>query len=408
MDLVVEGVIQVMGQKVRVLVQAHRASDAHTLASIKQDGDTGDLFGLQDRMSDAVSDVFIPRDKADKVKSPASTKHPGAYELYLRAVDRQLHVDKYDMASAIEMLLRATELDPGFSDAWGLLAQAYGQMGSHLDPDPKWFDLSEQAIARTLELDPVQCDALCARGMILWSPSRRFQNRAALRALNAALKINPLRLTARNFRSAVLWHLGFLDAATEDAEALQLANPAFSFGALHLSNIALQRGDFQQAADYIAHALSLEPTQVLTNVLSPVPLLWAGRLAEARQALEKARQIVPNESFVTGLEAILSALDGNFARAETLADEAAQSVRSLTHTHHTWHYCAGAYALSGKPEKALAELQRCADLGLPNYRLFEIDPYLRSLRTNPAFRDLMTSLRREHDSIREEFGLEAT
>jgi serine/threonine protein kinase len=308
---------------------------------------------------------------------------------------------------AIMHEIATSEPDPGFADAWGLLAQAYGQMGSHLDPDPKWFDLSEQAIARTLELDPVQCDALCARGMILWSPSRRFQNRAALRALNAALKINPLRQTARHLRSAVLWHLGFVEAATEDAEALQLANPAFSFGAVHLSNIALQRGDFQQAADYIARALSLDPTQVLAHLNSPVPLLWAGRLAEAREALDKTRQIVPSESFVTGLEAIFSALEGNFGRAEALADDAAQSVRSLTHTHHTWHYCAGAYALSGKPEKALAELQRSADLGLPNYRLFEMDPYLQSLRTNPAFRDLMTSLRREHDSIREEFGLEA-
>ena len=198
----------------------------------------------------------------------------------------------------------------------------------------------------------------------------------------------------------------FVDAAAEDAEALQLANPAFSFGAVHLSNIALIRGDFQQAADYIARALLLDPTQVLAHLNSPVPLLWAGRLAESRQALDKTRQMVPNESFVTGMEAIFSALEGNFGRAEALADEAAQSSRSLTHTHHTWHYCAGAYALSGKPEKALAELRRCADLGLPNYRLFEIDPSLQSLRTNPGFRELMTTLRREHDSIRDEFGLE--
>ncbi len=125
------------------------------------------------------------------------------------------------------------------------------------------------------------------------------------------------------------------------------------------------------------------------------------------QALDKARQIFPDEFFATGMESIFSALDGNFGRAKALADEAAQSGRSLTHTHHTWHYCAGAYALSGRLEKAVAELQRCADQGLPNYRLFEIDPNLRPLRTNPAFRELMTSLRREHDSIREEFGLEA-
>jgi hypothetical protein len=45
---------------VRVLIQAHRAGDSRTLASIKQDGDTCDLFGLQDRVTDAVSTVFLP------------------------------------------------------------------------------------------------------------------------------------------------------------------------------------------------------------------------------------------------------------------------------------------------------------------------------------------------------------
>ncbi len=404
-DLIVEGVIQTMGPKLRVLLQIHRASDSHTLASIKLDGDSGDLFALQDRISDSVSDVFVPRDKSDKDRSRPSTRHPGAYELYLRAVDRQVHVDKYDMASAIEMLKRATELDPLFADAWGLLAQAYAQMGSHLDPDLKWFALGEQAITTTLELDPVQCDALCARGIILWSPSRKFKNRAALRALNAALKINPLRQTARHQRSAVLWHLGFLDAATEDAQELQLANPALALPLMHLGNIAMQRGHFQQAIDYLSSGLSLEPNHVLVHLGAPVPLLWTGRLAEARQALDKSHQIVPNESFVTGLEAIFAALEGNFARAEALADEAALSTRSLTHSHHTWHYCAGAYALAGRPEKALAELQRCADLGLPNYRIFTMDPNLQSLKTNPAFGLLMTELRRQHDSIREEFGL---
>jgi len=133
--------------------------------------------------------------------------------------------------------------------------------------------------------------------------------------------------------------------------------------------------------------------------------LWAGRTAEAWDALEQARVRFPNESFVTAMEATLTALNGDFARAESLADDAGSSLRSLTHTHHTWHFCAGAYALIGNTDKALAELRRCADLGLPNYRLFEIDPNLRPLHEIHAFRELMLSLRQEHESIRQEFGL---
>jgi len=280
-------------------------------------------------------------------------------------------------------------------------------MGAHLDQDPKWFDLGEKAIARTLELDPVQCDALCARSMIVWSPSRKFQNRAALRALSAALKIDPSRQTARHQRAAVLWHLGFLDAAVHDAE--ELTGTATGIGPnVHLATVALQRGEFQKSVDYHQRALRSDPNYVLAYLHYPVSLLWAGRPAEARDVVEQARMKFPNESFVTAQEGILAALDGDFARAESLADQARGSSHSLTHTHHMWHFCAGTYTLIGKSDTALAELRRCAELGLPNYRFFEIDPNLRPLHENPEFKELMSILRREHDSIQQEFGLSGT
>jgi serine/threonine protein kinase/tetratricopeptide (TPR) repeat protein len=402
-DLVVEGALQISGGKIRVLMQVHRASDAETIASLKQDGDSDDLFALQDRLADKVSDVFVPRQK-DEVARALPTKHAGAFELYLRAVDRQVHVDKFEMASAIELLTRATELDPAFADAWGLLAQACAQMGSHLDRDPKWFELGEIAIARTLELDPVQCTALCARAMILFSPSRSFQNRAALRAVNAAVKIDPSRQTARHQRSAILWHLGFLDAAEQDAVELQVMNPAM--GAMHRGAIALQRGNFDLSAEFCRRALELEPNTILNHVMSPFSVIYAGQLEEARLALDKSRQMFPGEPFTLGLTAIIAGIEGDHKRAEALADEAGQSSHSMTHTHHTWHSCAAAYALSGKVDKAMYELERCAAMGLPSYRLFEVDPYLQSLRKDSRFGQLMTRLRREHDSIRDEFGLD--
>ena len=261
----------------------------------------------------------------------------------------------------------------------------------------------ERAITKALELDPVQCDALGARGVILWSPSRSFQHRASLRALNAAVKIDPMRPTARHQRSAVLWHLGFLDAAWEDAEELH-STPILSL--MHKGAVSLLRGDYGRSMECYSRAHSLDPGNVLTNLMAPIAPLWAGRLEEARQGAAKARQMFPEEPFAIGLDAIFAGLDGDPARAESLADEAAQSRRSVTHSHHTWHSCAAAYALIGKPEKALAELERCAAMGLPNYRMFQMDPYLKSLHDNAGFQSLMTSLRREHDSIRDEFGLE--
>lgn len=407
---VVEGSIQKMGAKVRVMVQAVHAHDGRTFHSARHDGEMEDLFGLQDRIADAVADAFFPGKEAGGEPGRAGrggdapavppTANPLAYELYLRAADRVAQMNKFDTGSAIEMLSRVVEIDPDFADAWGRLAHACSQMGMHLDPDPQWFDRAEHAIARTLELDPVQCDALCARGQILWSPARGFQNLPALRAMNAALKIQPGRYNFRHFRGVILFHLGFHEQADRDMQESLLANPAYALAITSHAVIAQYRGDFAAAREYFVRSLAADPTLMHANIFAPMNLLLLDRLGEAREMIRKARQIVPEESMVASLEGLLAAKEGDFARAEQLADKAGSGGKSLTHTHHTWHCSAGVYALCGKPEKAVSELRRCLTMGLPNYRLFTIDPHLKTLHDEPEFTALMSAMRREYDQYR--------
>jgi len=402
-DAVVEGTIQKMGERVRVLVHVVQASDSQTLLSASHDGDMADLFSLQDRIADSVSGVFMPRTKASAEPAIPPTKNPLAYELYLRAVARVAHMNKFDIGSAIDMLSRVVELDPDFAEAWGRLAQACSQMGMFHDSDPQWFARAELAVARTLELDPIQCDALCARGQILWSPSRGFQNRPALRAVNAALKINPNRFNVRQFRGSILFHLGFYDQAERDLEEALVGNPRFALALTGRATIARYKGDYAAAQELYQRSLAIDPTLLQTNIFAPMIPLLLGRLEEAREGIRKARQIVPGESKLVGMEGLLAAHEGDYKRAEQLADEAcSENGKSMTHTHHTWHCAAGVYALCGKPEKAIPQLRRCAAMGLPNYRLFGTDPHLEALRNHPEFMALLSDLRREHDQFNDD------
>lgn len=400
-DHVVEGTIQKSGTKVRVLVQAVQASDSRPLHSARHDGDMTDLFSLQDRIADSVSDALIPRTKADSGPTVAPTSNPLAYELYMRAVDRLTQWNKFDITSAIGMLDRAVESDPNFADAWGQLAYACSQMGMHLDPDRKWFERAEQAITHTLDLDPLQCDALCAGGQILWSPSRGFQNLPALRAMNAALRIHPGRYNFRHFRGVILFHLGFLEQAEHDMRESLAANPGYALAVTTLGTIVQYKGDFETADALFVRSMKLDPMLLHTNVFSPLTTLLLGRFEETKARIRRARQIVPEESKLTSIEGLLAAHEGNWKRAEELADDScSENQRSMTHTHHTWHNAAGVYAMCGKPEKALFQLRRCAAFGLPNYRLFTTDPHLKALRGHPDFTALMSDLRREHDRYR--------
>jgi TolB-like protein/Flp pilus assembly protein TadD/predicted Ser/Thr protein kinase len=404
-DLVVEGSIQKMGARVRVLVQAHQVTGALTLYSAKHDGEMEGLFDLQDQIADAVSEALVPQRQKTVIPAAPPTKNNAAYELYMRAADRISRLNKWDTQTAVEMLTSATAFDPNFADAWGRLAQACIQMGVVFDSDPAWLAKAEAAVAKALALDMVHADALCARGQLLWTPKHAFENRPALRALNAALKLNPGCHQAQIWRGLILFHLGLYAEARQGLEEALAVHPEDTRTMVFLAQTALYSGDYEEAYELDTRALTLDPAGVWQNLFFPTIPLYLGRPSEAAEALRRARQMVPGEATLTSVEGLIAAHEGNFGRAEQLVDTAVESKKTLLHTHHLWHNAASTYAMCGKPEKAVKWLRECADLGLPNYLLFGSDPYLRGLHNRPEFLALMSDLRREHEINRQEFGL---
>jgi DNA-binding winged helix-turn-helix (wHTH) protein/tetratricopeptide (TPR) repeat protein len=405
-DVVVEASIQRIGPRVRVLVQVHQFSASVTLYSDKHDGDMGDLFSLQDRIADAVYTALLPpaRSAAMTRASMPPTKNALAYELFMRAADRVSRLNKWDAQTAIEMLSSATQLDPTFADGWGRLAQACIQMGSIFDSDPRWFQMAEDAVARTLDLDMANADAFCARGQVLWTPRHSFQNQAALRALNASLKLNPGCHQAQLWRGQILFHLGLYQEARQGLEEALASHPEDGRAVTFLALTALYRGDYAEAQEHYVRALSLDPTSIWPNLFLPLVPLYMGRPADALEKVRVARQMLPEEPALISVEGMIAAYEGDFARAEQLADAALEQPRTMLHTHHLWHNAAAVFSMCGKPERAVPWLQRSAQMGLPNYLLFSSDPHLRSLQHHPDFMALMTDLRREHEAYREEFG----
>ena len=405
-DMVAEGSIQKMGTRVRVFIQVWELREGRSTHSDKIDGDMGDLFTLQDSLAESVFTALTPRklEKSSSTDVPPA-RHPLAYELYMRAVDRSMSFNKYDLNNAIEMLERATDLDPDFAEAWGLLAIIRCQVGIAFDPQPKWFADAEVAVNRALELDPINCNALCSRAWISWSPSRGFQVRPALRAFNSALKINPSFATAHAYRGVVLIHYGFHELSTENHNEATLIAPQFALPYAFKGYIAQYEGDYELAEHYYQQALLREPALIYANIQAPLPQIYLGNLGKARELLRRAAQMIPDEPQLTVSEGLILACEGNFKRAEELADEAATSKRSVHHLHHMMHTTAEVYATCGKPERAIHELKRASEIGLPNHRAFENDAHLRSIRNHPDFLALMHTLRRDHEQLRHELNL---
>jgi hypothetical protein len=73
-----------------------------------------------------------------------------------------------------------------------------------------------------------------------------------------------------------------------------------------------------------------------------------------------------------------------------------------------WHAAADAYAILGKNQEALGLLQRCIRMGLPNYTGFQNDPHLAGLKNDARYLRMMSSLKKDHELYKKEFGKTAS
>ncbi|HET7842123.1 MAG TPA: protein kinase, partial [Terriglobia bacterium] len=272
-QVVVDGSIQKFGPKLRVHVTAWNAADSTALLSQKHDSETTDLFGLQDTIAESLSRA-LGYSPAEEAPPERPTRNAMAYELLLRANERLTRLNKWDARTAVEMLENATQLDPRFADGWARLAAACVVMGGTFEPGPHWILRAEKAVRKALALDRENADAQVARGRILWTPARKFQNRAALRALIDALRLKPGHLEAMTWRCLILMHVGILEEAKEGLAEAVAAAPDHTFALTFLGQTLLYMGKYDEAQDYFARALAIDPASVWANHFGPIGPLY--------------------------------------------------------------------------------------------------------------------------------------
>ena len=400
---VVEGSIQKLGPQVRVQAQAWDAAQLATVFSVKEDGQTADLFGLQDRLADALERGFGFAGTQPSSLEPPTTQ-PRAYELYLRASDRLLRYNERDTREAVSLLRAAVSEDAEFAAAWARLGTAAAAMGTLFYPEDRWFIEADQAVVRALALDEKNPEAWVARARILWSPHHNFRNAEALRALAHADACATAPHDGPLWQGLIFEHIGLFDEARESLlEALE-ANPHELFATTGLGQINAYLGDHEAAQDFYERACDIEPSSVFAQAVRATGLVYLGRLDRAEQAIASALDLVGEDSWIRSVEALLWAKRGETGRAREQVERALGTLQSVSHMHHTHHYAATALAVIGEPALAVEHLREAAATGLPNYPLFASDDHLGSVRSNPDGIALLAELKHGWEVLRGEFG----
>jgi TolB-like protein len=174
-----EGSVERVGNKVRVTGQLINArTDQHVWAQ-SYDRDLTDIFAIQAELAQqiaaALSATLSPQEKVELGRR--SSTNLAANDLYHRALAIEVNGNdtREEKDAETALLDEAVKLDPGFAEAWSLLAAAHAQLRfGFTDPSPARLAKAQAAIDAAVRLAPDAPDVITGLGNFFYYGSRDY------------------------------------------------------------------------------------------------------------------------------------------------------------------------------------------------------------------------------------------
>jgi len=269
---IVEGTVMREAGRVAVTVQLIDATaDAH-LWSQSFERELTDMLTLRREIARSVArEIHAAIEPAEERRlTRRQDVTPEAFEAYLRSLEiSRLGDDPQVLRAAREAARRAVTLDPGFAEAYGLLAKLSADTWwTYADRSPECAREAREAADRAIALDPGLAAAHRAKGIVLYQLDLDYEG--ALRELMVALERSPSDATALGFVGHVKRRQGKISEALTYHEKAAALDPLDSLAMLDLG---------------ITHVLLRQPTEALQSFdevlrLSPTypePFAWKMR-----------------------------------------------------------------------------------------------------------------------------------
>lgn len=356
-ESVLEGSVQLVGDRLRVSTQLVNAADGYHLWSERFDREIEDVFAIEDEISESVAAALrvILRDDERRSLRMAPPADIRAYEFYLRGRQYYHQTRKKSLQFARELFERAIEIDPLYARAWAGVAEASAVLRMYYPTAVEDLARADSASQRALELAPDLPEAHAARGFALFLMKRMDE---AEREFLTAIEMEPQLYEAQYFYARACFQKGrFEEAAERFREASRIREDCQSsfFEAQSLEAL----GRKEQASAAYEHALAvagrhmeLNPDDSRSATMRAVSLCRLGRAEEGLHWAERALAIDPEDAGVRYNVACL-------------------------------------YALEGEKDRAFQCLEDAFRAGFGNREWLEKDPDIASLRDDPRFAALL-------------------
>jgi TolB-like protein len=317
---VLEGSVRKAANRVRITGQLVDAATGAHLWADRFDGGLGDIFDLQDQVTESVVGAIAPAvEKAEIERARRKpTENLDAYALYLRGLARFYQfANRQANDEALRLFNSAIELDPDFASAYGSAALCYVWA-----KDNGWITVTANEIAevkrlaqRAVVLGKDDAFALASSGFALANVVRDLGVGAAL--IDRALVLNSNLAEAWFYGGWVKNWLGEPESAIERfARAMRLSplDPSMTGMRNGTAHAQFFLGCYDEAASWAAMALQDNPDFQGGLRIEAASNAMAGRPEQAHKAVARLRQLNPTLRVST-----LKDLVGPYRRAEDVS-----------------------------------------------------------------------------------------
>ena len=384
---VLEGSVRRQDGRVRITAQLVDARTDEHLWAESYEHELGDEFRVQERIAHEVARALALTigDRTRRLLARRGTADSAALEHYRRARFEWNTRTREGHEQAIAHLDAAIERDSGYADAYAALADVYltgFQIGLLDISEEEAYSRITWAAERALALDDESADAHTAFAVALWW-QRNWPG--AERELHRALDLNPGHATARSWYSLLLRGMGRgEEAIRESARAAELDPFGLVVAYNHAWQHYLER-DYGRAVAQFRRTLDIGPYPSAWRGLG-FALAQQGQPDSAVAAVRQAIALAPHRTDFLADLALVEALAGRPAEARAaLARAKAGPMEPFN--------VARAHAALGEADSAFAWLER-SNWRWP-HRATRDDPVLDPLRADPRFGRLSARIERE-------------
>jgi serine/threonine protein kinase/tetratricopeptide (TPR) repeat protein len=384
---VLTGRVTQSGGSLRIGAELVDVATGSLLWSAQYDRKPGDIFVVQDEISNEISwKLRLRLTRAEKKRlTKRHTENAEAYRLYLKGRHHWNQWTEEGFYKAIEYFQQAVEIDPSYALAYTGLADCYVLLGwnSYLPPKEA-FPQGKLAAKTALQLDPDLAEAHTPLAALLWLHDWQWDKAQA--EFKRSLELGPTYATANH------WYAEY----------------------------AMTMGRHGEALARMKNGQDLDPLSLIINVAVGWTLYFAGRYDEAIQQLRQTVDLDPNYPVTYWILGLLLRKTGCYelaitegetgvklsggsplmraALAHTLGTagrtkEALQILDDLTklakQKYVAPYFFAGIHLGLGENNRAIEYLEKCYEEHSHWLIYLHIDPSMDALRDNPGFQGLL-------------------